>query len=166
MLLLDDFLSLFLQQTNVSYQKNIHNSAQNWHFTGKWKNKNMTSPKRIDSESFESKHRFLQDRKIKSRMQVMKQKVKAANNATVWSLHKPMEDRNKLHKNPGWKICILLRICLKLILQKRVPQQMHEEILTVQITILLFVPSFLLLHTLTMRSPSWELTEKCWSMKS
>lgn len=61
----------------------------------------MTSPKRIDSESFESKHRFLQDRKIKSRMQVMKQKVKAANNATVWSLHKPMEDRNKLHKNPG-----------------------------------------------------------------
>lgn len=39
MFLLDDFV-LLLQQTNVDYEKNIDNYAQNWCFTGKWKNKN------------------------------------------------------------------------------------------------------------------------------
>jgi len=31
----------------------------------------------------------------------MKQIAKVANQGTVWTLHKPMEDKNKLHKNLG-----------------------------------------------------------------
>lgn len=79
MLLLDYFV-LLLQQTNVSYQTNSHNSAQNWRFTEKWKNKNMISSERIDSESFESKHGFLlQNREIENQNASMKQKVKVQN---------------------------------------------------------------------------------------
>lgn len=97
MLLLDDFV-LLLQQTNASYQKNIRNSAQNQCFTGKRSNKNMSSSKRTDSESFESKHRFLRENREIENASSMKQKVKGANQATVWPLHKPTEDKNKLHK--------------------------------------------------------------------
>lgn len=58
----------------------------------------------------------------------MKQKVK--------KMHKPMEDKNKLHKNVENKHSPQnLTLLQTLIFQKSIPQHIDKQILTVQLTI-------------------------------
>ena len=65
MLLLDGFLLL------LSYQKDIHNSAQNWCFTGKWENKKWPVSRGQTQKALKANMDFYEKtEKLKSRMQV------------------------------------------------------------------------------------------------